>query len=69
LLASGLAIGAGLSLITTRAASTLLFGLKPNDPLTLALAAVTLSAVAVAASYLPAFRAARIHPLEALREE
>jgi ABC-type antimicrobial peptide transport system permease subunit len=36
---------------------------------TLALAAVTLSAVAVAASYLPAFRAARIHPLEALREE
>jgi putative ABC transport system permease protein len=69
LLASGLAIGAGLSLITTRAASTLLFGLKPNDPVTLALAAVTLSAVAVAASYLPAFRAARIHPLEALREE
>jgi putative ABC transport system permease protein len=69
LLAAGLAIGAGLSLATTRAVSTLLFGLKPNDPLTLVLAAGTLSAVAVAASYLPAFRAARIHPLEALREE
>jgi putative ABC transport system permease protein len=69
LLAAGLAVGAGLSLATTRVASTLLFGLKPNDPLTLVLAAGTLSAVAVAASYLPAFRAARIHPLEALREE
>jgi predicted permease len=69
LLALGLAIGAGLSLISTRAASALLFGLKPHDPLTLALAGVTLAAVAAMASYLPAFRAARIHPVEALREE
>ncbi|HEY2363267.1 MAG TPA: ABC transporter permease [Candidatus Angelobacter sp.] len=69
LLAVGLAIGIGLSLASTRAASALLFGLKPHDPLTLALAALTLAAVTVTASYLPAFRAAQIHPTEALREE
>jgi len=69
LLAIGLALGAGISLASTRAASSLLFGLKAHDPLTFALAAVTLAAVAAAASYLPAIRAARIHPTEALREE
>ena len=69
LLAIGLGIGAGLSLASTRAAASLLFGLKPHDPTTMALAAISLSVVAVAASYFPAFRAARIHPTEALREE
>jgi predicted permease len=69
LLVVGLAIGAGLSLASTRAAAALLFGLKAHDPLTLALAAASLAVVAAAASYLPAFRAARIHPTEALREE
>ncbi len=69
LLAIGLVIGAGLSLASTRAAASLLFGLKPHDPVTMALAAISLAAVAAAASYLPAFRAARIHPTEALREE
>jgi len=69
LLAIGSGIGAGLSLASTRAAASLLFGLKPHDPTTMALAAISLSVVAVAASYFPAFRAARIHPTEALREE
>jgi putative ABC transport system permease protein len=69
LLAIGLMIGAGLSLASTRAAASLLFGLKPHDPTTMALAAISLTVVAVAASYFPAFRAARIHPTEALREE
>jgi putative ABC transport system permease protein len=69
LLAIGLAIGTGLSLASTRAAASLLFGLKPHDPATMALAAISLTVVAVAASYLPAFRAARIHPTEALRDE
>lgn len=69
LLAIGLGIGAGLSLASTRAAASLLFGLKPHDPATMALAAISLTAVAVVASYFPAFRAARIHPTEALREE
>ncbi|MBZ5505342.1 MAG: ABC transporter permease [Acidobacteriia bacterium] len=69
LLAIGLAVGTALSLVSTRAAASLLFGLKPRDPLTLALAALALAMVAAGASYLPAFRAARIHPTEALREE
>jgi predicted permease len=69
LLGIGLAIGTALALASTRAASALLFGLKPHDPVTLALAAGALAAVAAAASYLPAVRAARIHPTEALREE
>lgn len=69
LLAIGLMIGAALSLASTRAAASLLFGLKPHDPVTMALAAISLAVVAAAASYFPAFRAARIHPTEALREE
>jgi ABC-type antimicrobial peptide transport system permease subunit len=69
LLAIGRVIGTGLSLASTRAAASLLFGLKPHDPVTMALAAVSLAAVAAAASYLPALRAARVHPTEALREE
>jgi putative ABC transport system permease protein len=69
LLAVGVAIGTGLSLASTRAARALLYGLKPYDPLTLAMAAASLAVVAAAASYLPAFRAARIHPTEALRDE
>ncbi|HZS26253.1 MAG TPA: FtsX-like permease family protein [Candidatus Angelobacter sp.] len=69
LLALGLAIGAGLSLLSGSVASSLLFGLKPDDPLTLVLAAATLALVAAVASYLPAFRATRIQPTEALRKE
>jgi ABC-type antimicrobial peptide transport system permease subunit len=69
LLAVGLAIGTGMSLACTRAAASLLFGLKPHDPITMMLAAISLAAVAIAASYLPALRATRIHPTEALREE
>jgi predicted permease len=69
LLGIGLAIGTGLSLASTRAASALLFGLKPHDPAALAMAGLALALVAIAASYLPAFRATRIQPTEALREE
>ncbi len=69
LLCIGLGIGLILSVITARAAGSLLFGLKPSDPLTLVMAAASLALVAVAASLLPAQRAARLDPLEALRDE
>jgi predicted permease len=69
LLGIGLAIGTGLALWAGRAASALLFGLKPYDPPTLALAIVLLSAVALLASFRPARRAARMEPMAALREE
>jgi putative ABC transport system permease protein len=69
MLAAGLAIGAGLTLVLGKAASTLLFGLKPHDPLTISLSTLGLAAVAILASYLPARRAARLDPVSALRDE
>jgi len=69
LLAVGLAAGAGLSLAVGRTADSLLYGLHPNDVTTMVMAIVTLSAVAAAASYLPALRASRVDPVTALRDE
>jgi len=69
LLAAGLALGVGLSLAAASAASALLFGLKPRDPVTLLMATVLLAVVALTASYLPARRAARLDPIASLREE
>jgi putative ABC transport system permease protein len=63
----GLVIGTALALASAQAAKSLLFGLKPRDPLALVLAIVTLSAVAALASFLPAYRASRLDPLKALR--
>jgi ABC-type antimicrobial peptide transport system permease subunit len=63
----GLVVGTALALASAQAAKSLLFGLKPRDPLTLVLAIVTLSAVAAFASFLPAYRASRLDPLKALR--
>jgi putative ABC transport system permease protein len=69
LLVAGLALGAGLSLAAASAASALLFGLKPRDPVTLAIAAAVLAAVALGASYLPARRAAALDPIASLKNE
>ena len=55
--------------IAARTATTLLFGLQPGDPATLALAVAGLGAVAMLASYLPALRASRLEPTDALRED
>jgi predicted permease len=69
LLGIGLVVGAGLALAAARTASSMLFGLKPYDPATLAFAITTLALVAIAASYIPARRAAGVDPMVALREE
>jgi putative ABC transport system permease protein len=69
LLAIGIVVGAGLALALGKTASTLLFGLKFYDTVTMVIAIVTLSVVAAAASYLPAFRASRVDPMMALRDE
>ncbi len=69
LLGIGIAAGTALSLLAAKTASSLLFGLKPSDPLTLAAAIAALAAVTVAASFLPAQRAARLDPMVALRDE
>jgi putative ABC transport system permease protein len=69
LLAAGVVVGSALAIAAARTAATLLFGLHPGDPATLAMAAAGLGTVAMLASYLPALRAARLEPTEALREE
>ena len=57
------------ALAAAQSARSLLFGLTPHDPLTLITAAAALAAVAALASYVPARRASRLEPTEALREE
>jgi putative ABC transport system permease protein len=69
LLAAGVLVGGVLAVAAARTATTLLFGLQPGDPATLAMAAAGLGLVAMLASYLPALRASRLEPTEALREE
>jgi predicted permease len=69
LLVAGVAIGLGAALATTRLISTLLFGLTPNDPVTISGATLLMMAVAAFAGYLPARRASRVDPMTALRCE
>jgi putative ABC transport system permease protein len=69
LIGIGIAVGAGLTLAGGKAAGSLLFGLKPHDPLTLAAAVIILAAIGLAASFVPARRASRLDPMVALRYE
>jgi putative ABC transport system permease protein len=68
LAAIGLALGLAAALAVTRLLSSLLFSVRPTDPLTFVSLAALLLAVAGVASFLPARRAARVDPIEALRE-
>ena len=65
----GGAIGVAAALGLGRAAQSLLFGLEGHDPLVVATAAVVLALVAFGAGYIPAARAARVEPMQALRYE
>jgi ABC-type antimicrobial peptide transport system permease subunit len=69
LLAAGLVTGTALAVASGSAAQAMLFGLKPTDPLTLALSIASLTIVAVAASVLPVARAVAVDPMQVLREE
>jgi putative ABC transport system permease protein len=67
--AAAIAIGVIASLLVTRFVKSMLFGIAPSDPAVLLGATVLLLFVAIAASWLPARRAASVQPMEALRRE
>jgi putative ABC transport system permease protein len=65
----GIGIGLITSFVMTRLMETLLFGVSGTDPLTFGLTSITLTLVALAASWIPARRAAKVDPLIALKRE
>ncbi len=69
LLAIGLTVGTALAAWAGQTAASLVYGLKPRDPVTLGGAVVLLAMVALVASYGPAWRASRLQPMDALRDE
>jgi ABC-type antimicrobial peptide transport system permease subunit len=69
LIGAGLALGLVVAITTTRFLTTLLYGLKPNDPATLTQAAALLVAVGLLAGYWPARRASNSDIMMALRDE
>ena len=69
MLAIGIVAGAALALMAGRGAGSLLFGLKPYDPLTLIAVTALLVVIAALASFVPARRATKVDPMVALRYE
>ena len=69
LVAIGIVLGGIAALATTRWVESFLYGLTATDPGTLAIAGVTLAVVALAAGAVPAWRAGRVDPVDALRQD
>ena len=69
LAAAGVVAGIVAAVLAGRLIAGLLFGIRPQDPVTLALVTIGLAVVALAACYVPARRATRVDPLVALRNE
>jgi len=63
----GILVGTFASFAAAKAISSMLFGTEPTDPITFAAMIVLLMGVAFAAGYIPAWRASRINPMNALR--
>jgi ABC-type antimicrobial peptide transport system permease subunit len=69
LLVYGLSLGVAGAIFATRLMQGLLFGVAPNDPVTLLGVALMMLAVGVAACWVPSLRAARVDPAVALRRQ
>jgi putative ABC transport system permease protein len=65
----GIVVGIAAALLLARLIASLLYGVRPSDPLTLVVVAILLAAVAATASFIPARRATRVDPMIALRYE
>ncbi len=66
---TGLGLGVTLALVVTRALRSVLYGVSPSDPAALAGVCATMLIAALLASWLPAWRASRVDPVESLRAE
>jgi ABC-type antimicrobial peptide transport system permease subunit len=69
LLGAGVAIAIPAAWGLSRLVASQLYGITPNDPLSIFAATATIALVAALAGYVPAFRATRIDPIRALRYE
>jgi ABC-type antimicrobial peptide transport system permease subunit len=66
---AGIVAGVAAAIALTRAVKSMLYGIQPYDPATLSAGVFLLLMVAIAASWIPARRAAGIQPMQALRHE
>jgi ABC-type antimicrobial peptide transport system permease subunit len=66
---AGVVVGLGVAIILMRLVQAMLYGLKPGDPLSLTASALLLLTMALIDGWLPAARASRVEPMEALRHE
>ncbi|MEZ2347810.1 ADOP family duplicated permease [Terriglobus sp. RCC_193] len=69
LVVSGIAAGIVLTLLGGQLVRNMLYGIAPSEPMSLAVAIVSLTTIALAAGYVPARRASRVNPMQALRYE
>jgi ABC-type antimicrobial peptide transport system permease subunit len=66
---SGTAIGLGVGIAATRSLNSMLFGVSPGDPTTMAASTLVLVGAVLTACYVPARRAAAVDPVETLAEQ
>ena len=69
LIGTGLVVGLAVALVAGRLLERILFGVKPSDPLTFVVVFALMLGIGTVATFLPARRAARIDPMQALRQE
>jgi ABC-type antimicrobial peptide transport system permease subunit len=66
---AGVIGGMGVSVLLIRLVKSMLYGLRPSDPFSFGAAVLFLMAMALIAGWIPAARASRVQPMEALRQE
>jgi predicted permease len=69
LAAAGVVVGLGVAIVLMRLVESMLYGLKPGDPLSLTASTMLLLTMALLAGWIPATRASRVEPMEALRHD